>query len=366
MAAALALDTNCAIEPLTPATATFADYKPAANAQFNLYRSEGLGRASGSSSRSSNECLVLAGETETIEYLGSNFQYGSQPSERGYTGEYMIGVYDPSTSSVTLRPAPLFTVSRSIKALKDLAPISAEGEEVTDLTSRMAARRALGDQFGNAKQRTTARNQDRMKVDTKHMESYMDDVRAGIEAATASLPSREAINSLTESARPAPPLNTNAQHPADAYPLAELVPPAVLRAIPIGKLLSCESQDGLKSLLPWGGPGRSRWFLRRIWAAIQGVQYASGTHIDFDTPTANKEEAKNRVRVGFYAALLWALLKISPAKLGDRQEALSSLRLDHGEGSAVLDDLLARFTETQKGQTKCVTVPTNPANHVNN
>lgn len=99
---------------------------------------------------------------------------------------YMLGVYDPATSSVTLRAVPLFTVSRRIKALANLreSASSAGG----DWEARVQARRELGEAFGNRKARLAVRNQDRMKVDTRNMEGIQDAITDGIDDATAQLP----------------------------------------------------------------------------------------------------------------------------------------------------------------------------------
>lgn len=97
---------------------------------------------------------------------------------------YMVGIYDPSTSTVELRAAPAFIVRRSIKALNDVsASISGYGvnDGTMDWDSRVAARRDLGEAFGNRKTKLKAKADDRMKVNTANMTGIMETVQKEIE-----------------------------------------------------------------------------------------------------------------------------------------------------------------------------------------
>lgn len=98
-----------------------------------------------------------------------------------------MGIYDPVTSTVTLRAAPAFTVRRRIKALAEqsLAISSVlDGEGAQDYAARVLAKRDLGEAFGNRKTKIKARNDDRMKVNTENMSDVMATMREGIETSS--------------------------------------------------------------------------------------------------------------------------------------------------------------------------------------
>ncbi|PWN53433.1 RNA polymerase I associated factor, A49-like protein [Violaceomyces palustris] len=338
-----------------PVLASFADFTPSPSTPFTLYRAEPLAGAP-VNGEGIQDRLVLAGETDTIEYLGDNWRFGNLEENKGYTGEYMLGVYDPSTSSVTLRSAPLFTVSRSVKALNDLVGMADERES-QDWSVRVQARRDLGEAFGNRKAKAAVRNQDRMKVDTRNMEGILDQVTEGIEDSTASLPTKEVLEATANQARPVPPANLQAEHPSEAYALSDLIPPNVLKQLSIKRLIDCQDQASLAAALPVPGPRHSRWLVTRTWSAVQNAQHSqassSTTSFDSDGQAIPKpgggEEARNRVKVALYIALLWAFRKNS--KLADRSVLVEKLKLE-GEQEPVLEDMIRRFTETQRGSNK--------------
>lgn len=87
------------------------------------------------------------------------FFFFSNPVSVSSPSRYLVGIHDPETSTITLKAAPLLKVSRSVKALasEPTARKTATGNMFED-------RRALGEAFGNRKQKQNARNQDKMRV----------------------------------------------------------------------------------------------------------------------------------------------------------------------------------------------------------
>ncbi|TKY84665.1 hypothetical protein EX895_006567 [Sporisorium graminicola] len=363
------------------AFASFADYNPAPSTKFSLYRADGLPDETGASSNDTDERLLLAGETDTMAYVGNNFEFGSSSEARGYSGEYMVGIYDPSSSSVTLRAVPTFQVVRSIKANSSLSSISST-RTFADYGAMTAARRALGDAFGNRKQKANARNQDRMKVDTANMEVILDDFTGGIQENLASLPSLDEVLALSTSSRPMPPANLDAKHPAEAYRISDLIPTEIFTSLPIQKLIdSVGDQEALKELLPYSKDFPA-WIWSRLVDNLQRSSHLSGgssskKHTTFDDDdddataasnaddddvmmmpalgaTEDKEDAKNKVRIAYYMSLLW-YIQSRPKSVGQRGKLISSLKLDGEDANKrIVKVILGTFAETPANSERAV------------
>ncbi|CDR87395.1 related to RPA49-49 kD subunit of DNA-directed RNA polymerase I [Sporisorium scitamineum] len=366
------------------ALASFADFNPAPSTKFSLYRADGLPDETGASTNDADERLLLAGETDTMAYVGNNFEFGSSSEARGYTGEYMVGIYSPSSSSVTLRAVPTFQVARSIKANSSLSSISSTRTFV-DYGAMTAARRALGDAFGNRKQKANARNQDRMKVDTANMEVILDDFTGGIQDNLASLPSLDEVLASSTSSRPMPPANLDAKHPAEAYRISDLIPTEIFTLLPIQKLInSVNDQEALKELLPYSKDFPS-WIWFRLVDNLQRSSHLSGgsgssgkKHTTFDDDdddasaaangandddvmmmpalgaTEDKEDAKNKVRIAYYMSLLW-YIQSRPKSVGQRGKLISSLKLDGEDANKrIVKAILGTFTESPANSDRAV------------
>ncbi|GAC93694.1 hypothetical protein PHSY_001259 [Pseudozyma hubeiensis SY62] len=368
------------------AFASFADYKPAPSTKFSLYRADGLPDETGASFNHVDERLLLAGETDTMAYVGNNFEFGSSSEVRGYTGEYMVGVYDPSSSSVTLRAVPTFQVARSIKANSSLSSISST-RTFADYGAMTAARRALGDAFGNRKQKANARNQDRMKVDTANMEVILDDFTGGIQDNLASLPSLDEVLASSTSSRPMPPANLDAKHPAEAYRITDLIPSDIFKSLPIQKLIdSVGDHEALKELVPYSKEFPA-WIWSRLVDNLQRSSHLSGAsagkkHTTFDDDddddeaveaatggnagdddvmmmpalgaTEDKEDAKDKVRIAYYMSLLW-YIQSRPKSVSQKGKLISSLKLDGEDANKrIVKAILTTFTETPANSDRAV------------
>ncbi|SJX63844.1 related to RPA49-49 kD subunit of DNA-directed RNA polymerase I [Sporisorium reilianum f. sp. reilianum] len=367
------------------AFASFADYNPAPSTKFSLYRADGLPDETGASTNGSDERLLLAGETDTMAYVGNNFEFGSSAEARGYTGEYMVGIYDASSSSVTLRAVPTFQVVRSIKANSSLSSISSS-RTFANYGEMTAARRALGDAFGNRKQKANARNQDRMKVDTANMEVILDDFTGRIQENLASLPSLDEVLASSTSSRPMPPANLDAKHPAEAYRISDLIPGEILTSLPIQKLIdSVGDLEALKELIPYSKDFPA-WIWSRLVDNLQRSSHLSGgsssggtkKHTTFDDDdddqdddttaaavddvmmmpalgaTEDKEDAKTKVRIAYYMSLLW-YIQSRPKSVGQRSKLISSLKLDGEDANKrIVKAILGTFAETPANSERAV------------
>ncbi|EPQ29822.1 uncharacterized protein PFL1_02495 [Pseudozyma flocculosa PF-1] len=342
------------------ALASFPDYLPADSADFDLYRGDALPGSSSSGSVKGgpkDERLVLAGGTNSIEYLGDNFLMGSASDLRGYSGEYMVGVYDPVASTVTLRAAPLFTVSRSIKALKMLDPITFDGDDSVSVYYQQ--RKGLEGTFGNTKAKKARINAERMKVDVSQVFGSVDQVTEGITQSTANLPSAAELQAIDLKSRPIPPHEPNATKPVDVYPIKNLIDPTVLKQVPIDAVLELTSEEDVRA---WLEPIKTSWLATRVWAAVQNAQFdypdppagASQDVVDSFTKRQNIaiEETKDRVRMTMYLVYLISFMLLFQ-EVRDPRSIKESLGLDQSaQGNRVFRDIVDRFTNSAKGRSK--------------
>ncbi|KAN0060018.1 DNA-directed RNA polymerase I subunit rpa49 [Thecaphora frezii] len=341
------------------ALAAFPDYLPADSAEFSLYRGDAFpGSSTGAKGGFKDERLVLAGGTKSIEYLGDNLQLGSAPDLRGYSGEYMVGIYDPSTSTVTLRAAPLFTVSRSIKALKTLD--AAANEEQDDGVSMFyKQRKGLEGTFGNAKARKARINQERMRVDISQVFGSVDEVTESITQSTANLPSAEELQAIDFKSRPIPPHEPSATKPADVYPVRTLIEPSVMKQVPIDDVLELASEDDVRSYLE---PLKAGFLAARLWTAVQNAQFelpdppagASQDLIDSFTKrqTMARDDAHDRVRMTMYLVYLVGFMLLYKDARDVRVIKETMGLASSAEGRRVFRDITERFTGSAKGSSK--------------
>lgn len=362
-----------------PVLLSSTDFNPPRNVDYTLHHKVASG-SSNNQNASLQDRLIFAAESDTMDYVAWNFDMNASVSDeakarretRGYSGDYMVGVYDPDKSTVTLRAAPVFTLTRSIKALSNSSlDISSH---TRDWQERLLARRGLGETFGNRKTKLKARNEDRMKVDTSNMLDIMSTMQEGIEETTFNIPTEEDMRDEADLARPIPPPNLNALIPQEAYPLEVLIPDEIFRLLNVKFLQNVESPSHLTRVLPFNGPNHSMWLKDRMWPLIQVSQLAhnkSGTKIDYDddgaqlnntsgilktSKGANRHESKVKLKILWYVALLWSFVKLVAGrrdKGGEKETLLKKLKLDqaHG-GETILDDLFARFAQAERGSSR--------------
>ncbi|WFD06426.1 DNA-directed RNA polymerase I subunit rpa49 [Malassezia vespertilionis] len=339
-----------------PVLASFGDFTPDRGVAFSLYHAPSDSANNldkDDSGANMDERLLLVGETPIMQYTSSNWSWGASSSApadvrretRGYSGEYLLGIYDKNTQQVTLRKAPVFTLNRSVRALENLNAMAVEsGAQGFDYTK---ARRDLGEAFGNKKQKQAARNMDRMKVNTENMDGVLEHVASGIDASAAEFPSENSLAQSISASRALPQARMEAQSPADAYPLFSLVPAKVFNALGIHSMFSCATEKDLSSTVRVL-PHPSHWLLPRLWHAVSRAYNDGG-----ETAASAKQ-----VRIGYYLAILLAFRKNVRGLSRIRDDYASILgqkmRLPDGEKDIVMEELLSKFTEMPRGSQKCV------------
>ncbi|PWN40225.1 hypothetical protein IE81DRAFT_235718 [Ceraceosorus guamensis] len=373
----------------------FSDYEPPPSTSFAMYAAAAPDDNSPLGTTLSNR-LMLTGETDTMSYVGNNWISSAAAPEhsdedrlsaRGYSGEFLVGIYDPATSTVTLRVAPAFVVRRRIKALAEqsLAISSVlDGDGAQDYAARMLARRDLGEAFGNRKTKLKARNDDRMKVNTENMTDIMATMREGIETSSKHMDSADAVEAAAKAAQAIPPHNEQAENPREAYAIGDLVPSSILKAIDITNLLLASSPEAVKQGLPVGGPAKSKWLVGKAWEAIQQVNHGSSVAapvgiLKTSTGGSVKDDGKLRLTLCLYAAMLWKLYdeKMNVGRPNDRQKLLEKLKVDENKhGRMIFAHLMDTFAEKMRSthrynvtpftETKCLAYFAAITLHINN
>ncbi|PWN33795.1 uncharacterized protein FA14DRAFT_185336 [Meira miltonrushii] len=332
--------------------------------------------------------LILSGESDSMDYVGWNWDLNASVGNdsavrrdaKGYSGEYLVGIYDPEERTVTLRAAPMFNLRRSVKSLSNLSINGSSG--LSDWQKRVVARRDLGEAFGNRKTKAKARAEDRMKVDTSNMLDIVNTLQDGIEDTKQNIPSIDEMNAEAEHARPIPPPNFKAQTPHEAYPLEVLIPDAIFRLLNTRTLEGVESQAELAKALPVRA-SQSPWLKERIWNMIQSAKFRkmnqgkggspTKAKVEFDedglpienedessmdtAPTngilkTSRQDARTKLKVAFYISILWSFLSVARggSKGGEKEQLLFKLRLHNlPGGDQILADLFSQFTEQERG-----------------
>lgn len=350
---------------------TAADFEPPEELEYTLHHHLNAGTdAKTNGAATLEESMILSGETESIDYVASNWDLNASVGHdeatrrdaKGYSGEYLVGVYDPDWKVVTLRAAPMFTLRRSIKALNSLSINAASG--MRDYEQRLLARRGLGEAFGNRKTKAKARADDRMKVDTSNMLDVMDTLQGDIDLNKAETISLEAAQIESEGARPVPPLNVHALTPYEAYPLNVLIPDTIFRLLSTKRLEGAHSADELGRSLP-AHVAQSDWLKERMWSFVQSVQLRKSSvkaevkeELEAGSAagilkTARHQDARSKLKAAYYFGLLWGFLTLNGRgnkRTLSKEDMLARLRLQSlSGGEQILDDLFERFSETQRG-----------------
>jgi DNA-directed RNA polymerase I subunit RPA49 len=204
-----------------------------------------------------------------------------------------------------------------------------------------------------------------MKVDTQNMDAVLEDYTGGIESSVASLPSLEEVLASSTAARPIPRPNLDAKHPAEAYPLSELIPPDVFGVLPIDRIIdAAHDMEALRRLLPYAKQFPA-WILTRLVENAQRAAHVAGAgsrHTTFADDegampalgaTEDKEDAWNKVRIAYYIGLLWCVHQ-RPQAVAQKKKLIADLRLDGDAGLRVVNAIYAAFTETPTDASRAV------------
>ncbi|GAA5940277.1 hypothetical protein JCM3775_004418 [Rhodotorula graminis] len=320
-----------------PALGLFPSTQPPAKTPFTLYTPSG--DAPSADARGSR--ALLAAETDEIEYDSRNHVGGSVDAEaQGYAAQYMIGVHNPRTNTLTLHAAPLHNFTPAIKSLKGATAAS------TDPAAALytAQRAALGSAFGTKKAQAQQRAQERNKLSTSSfgtdaaVAGLQSHLQHTIQAQSGSLPSAKDVEDDANARRPIPPFNLAAETPGDVYDLDAVVSPAELHALDIGALISAPDFKERRLLLPYR---RSDWVLSKLRQLLPARASAEG-----NVPNPSKRD-RERLRLAVHVAHLLAFRQAArPGKPVDRAHLVD--KLGH-PSAAVVDALIERYTEATRG-----------------
>ncbi|GAA5920110.1 hypothetical protein JCM1841_004105 [Sporobolomyces salmonicolor] len=323
---------------VSPALALFPSAQPPSKTPFILYSRDGQ------PPNAAKDQAVLAAETDDIEYESRNhlgYEGDVQGEAEGYSVEYMIGVHNPRTNTLTLHAAPLHTFTPTPKSLKP----TAESLEASRTASLISAQRALlGSTFGTKKAIRALNAQQRNKLNSESFGTgavsagLQSHLQASIQASSASLPNPEAVEIAANLSRPIPPPNLAAQTPSEAYSLADLVSPAELNALDLSPFLSAPGFKERNALLPYRRSNFIATKLRQILPARASVEGS--------IPNPSKKD-RERLKLLIHLSYLFQFRQtVRPGQAVDRSKLVERL---NKPSPAVVDALLERYTEGTRG-----------------
>ncbi|KAG8757158.1 DNA-directed RNA polymerase I subunit rpa49 [Ceratobasidium sp. 428] len=314
---------------LGPVLAHFPSLAPPEKAPAHIYGSNArvIDKSKGSS--------ILVAETPQIEYVSTNQDQAADGT--GYTCQYLVAVHDRKNNTVTFRPAPLYDLTRTVKALKNIEP------QAVSQAQRAQARNVLGEAFGTKKAKAAIRAAERNRVDVAAMKDVQDFVVESVRDGTSALPTKDEVVEASLSTRLIPTPNTAATTPAEVYPLSNIVPSSELESISIQPFISASTSQERRALLPFR---HSTWLNHRLTQMF----------------VTNESTSKTKLKSLIYASILLAFrntagFTLSKANADPRvilREKLDSTMVP----DSVFDGLMERFTETARGGRPAVTSQT--------
>ncbi|KAG0189886.1 DNA-directed RNA polymerase I subunit rpa49 [Apophysomyces sp. BC1034] len=293
-----------------PYLTTFPGIQPPADTAFSAYRRSGT-----QTSAEKTGHRVINGETEKIVFSGANF---GKEAASGLYCKYLVGVYSKKDQALTLTPAPVMRMRRSVKALSS----AAVNDNIAALDFARA-RAALGLTFGTAKAKQQLRDDERNKVTAEELEEEMPSIHHEIGKASKNTPKQAELRKDMENQLPVPAHNMNAETPEDAYDLSSIVTEDELNAMPIKDLLKETTMEGVQNHLPYSLSG---FINDRILIMIK----ASG------------KKDRSRLRTLVYISHLMAYLsRVRSNDLKVRRKVESAL---NSPPTIVIDKLTERYT----------------------
>lgn len=102
---------------------------------------------------------------------------------------YLVGIHNKKTNITVMKLAPIHSLARQVKALKNLKPIE------VSLDERLRLRNKLGEAFGTKKAKATIRARERNQMDVDAMQGVTTHLQDAIMENTGSLPTMGALHS---------------------------------------------------------------------------------------------------------------------------------------------------------------------------
>lgn len=229
---------------------------------------------------------------------------------------YLVGVYSKKEKTVTLTPAPVVRLRRTVKALQTL-----DSDARTD-KNYAEARKALGMAFGTAKAQKQLKDEERNVVKGEAVEEALQDLHSAI--GKTAMPTTEEIKTEMKKALPIPAHNVEAETPEEAYDISSVVTDDELQKIFVKDLLNQIKVEDIKNSLPFR---TSRFVNDRVIRLVK----------------SNGKKDRNRLRILVYISYMMAyLIKCSARDVKNRRKVETAL----GNPSAVIvDKLTERYTD---------------------
>ncbi|GAA5966974.1 hypothetical protein JCM3765_004419 [Sporobolomyces pararoseus] len=323
----------------SPALALFPSAQPPSKTPYSVYEND------------SKTNSLLAAETSEIEFESRNHLGGSEEGQgegeaKGYSTEYMLGVHNSRTNTLTLHSTPLHLFTPSIKSLKP-TPESLASRDYQSLITQQRA--LLGSTFGTKKAIRQLNSQQRNKLNqesfgTGHLSKTLTKhLQSSIEQSSSHLPSIETLEQFSNLAKPIPRPNFDAQLPSQVYSLEDLISPSELNSIDLTPFLSSQGNKERLQLLPGGG-GRKPQFL---WTKFKQILPARN-EVEGSLPNPSKKD-RERLKLVIHLSYLFAFRQsVIPGKTVDKSKLIEKLGKP---APVVIDSLLERYTESIRGST---------------
>lgn len=229
---------------------------------------------------------------------------------------YIVGTYSKKDQTLTITPAPVLRMKRSVKALQ-----STESNSRSDTTFAQA-KASLGMAFGTAKAKKQIKETERNAVKGQHLENDLPDIHTEINKYDG--PTQEDIQRSMQLDLPIPPPNMEAETPQEAYDISTIVTDEELRQVPIKDILKAESFNDLKQLLPYAA---SKFVNDRLMNIIK----------------AQGKKDRQAVRTLVYISYLQAyLLNLKPFDVKTRRKVESAMK---NPPAMIIDRIQERYTD---------------------
>ncbi|KAH7920228.1 RNA polymerase I associated factor, A49-like protein [Leucogyrophana mollusca] len=304
---------------LGPVLANFPSIKAPKSTPFKCYLTQARaeGEIGGEERPFAELPTHIAGEADAVDF------YTSAETRRASVGcRYLVGVHNKRTGTTTLREAPLHLLAHDVKALKGADPAAVSALQ------RPEARAALGETFGTKKAKLAIRAQERNRVDVGAMQGVAGHLQESIQRNTQALPTKEEAKAAADSTRLVPTYDAGALNPEDVYPRPNIIPDAEWKVLTTSPFTSAQDTQERIALLPFK---RSSWVNEHLGLAFAG-------------PTPRRDT----IKLLFYISSMLAFRNATFKKF-DKASVQEKLA---GVPGAVVDGLLARFTETARGSTE--------------
>ncbi|KAL8713754.1 MAG: hypothetical protein Q9220_002280 [cf. Caloplaca sp. 1 TL-2023] len=191
--------------------------------------------STGKSHISTSEHLLHTSQHRKLDYLASEEEASGK---EGLLSHY-IGVYDPHSAQLQLVRARKLVLRGIVR------PAPAKDEQVAQAANGLSARSNLGLTFGTKKSQRAIQDLTKNAISPSKpartaqgqpsapLDPIASAVVSSMAAMSASVPTREDLQTLADESHPRPQPNVHAEKPGDVYPIDQLVGSTILRQMAV-------------------------------------------------------------------------------------------------------------------------------------